>query len=75
MTAAWLTVWLQGGPANDWRYETLIEPPDEIVMFRDPFHDGRWIRVIGPWEGATTYRRVPAVEQFDHERIYYPADA
>jgi hypothetical protein len=67
-----LIVWLQGGPANDWRYETLIEPPDVIKVIPDPFHEGVWIRVVGPWPDAVHYQRQPAVEQFDHERIYYP---
>ena len=70
----WITVWLQGGPANDFRYETLVEPPDEIVVMADPFNDDNFIRVVGPWDGATTYRRVRQVEQFDRERIFYPVE-
>lgn len=72
MSARWIEVWCQGGPADDFRYETLIEPPAKIHVMPDPFHDGRFIRVVGPWPDATAYERVPDVEQFDHERIYYP---
>ncbi len=69
----WIDVWLQGGPANDWRYATLIEPPQTIYVVRDPFFDTRWVRVPASWgEGSFAYVRVPTVEQFDHERIYYP---
>lgn len=68
----WIMVWLQGGDADDWRYQTLIEPDREILMLRDPFHAGQWIRVVGPWPEAVRYERVPSVEQFDNERIYYP---
>jgi hypothetical protein len=68
---SWIKVWLQGGPVEDWHYFTLVEPPEEITIIRDPFHDG-WIHVIGPWPGAIRYRREEGVEQFDFERIYYP---
>lgn len=71
----WITIWLQGGPADNWRYETLIEPPNSIEVMPDPFHPGSWLRVVfGSWPEATTYERVPSVEQFDHERIYYPCN-
>jgi hypothetical protein len=73
VTATWITVWCQGGPADDWRYEALIEPPEQIKVMPDPFHAGQFLRVVGDWPQATTYERVPAVEQLDDERIYYPA--
>lgn len=68
----WITVWCQGGPADDFRYETMIEPEPEIEIMPDPFNVGRFLRVVGDWPQATTYVRQPAVEQFGHERIYYP---
>jgi hypothetical protein len=70
----WLEVWCQGGPADGWRYETMVEPPDRILMLADPFHTGKFIRVVGDWPTATPYERVRAVEQFDHELIYYPVE-
>jgi hypothetical protein len=72
--SAWIRVWCQGGPASDWDYFTLIEPPKRIKIIRDPFHEERWIRVVGDWPEAVEYERVPLVEQFDHERIYYPVE-
>ena len=63
--------WLQGGPCDDLHLITLVEPlPDEIHMLQ-PFD--QWVRVLGPWPEAVTYRREPSVEQLDRERIYYPA--
>jgi hypothetical protein len=70
----WIKVWLQGGIADDWIYATLIEPDREIKVMRDPFHDDRFIRVTGDWPEAMRYERVPTVEQFDNERIYYPVE-
>lgn len=68
-------VWCQGGPANDWRYETSIEPPDEIVLYPLPGdgHSG-WTRVFADddWPGAVRYMRIRTVEQLDGECIYYP---
>jgi hypothetical protein len=74
-------VWCQGGPANDWSYETLIEPDDEITLLPNPHRAGEFIRVLKllpgevPWPGSVVYRRVRSVEQIDGECIYYPADA
>jgi hypothetical protein len=69
----WFTVWCQGGDADDFRYDTLVEPPDEIDILPNPFRSGDFFRVLGPkWKNATTYVRVPDVEQFPDERIYYP---
>lgn len=67
-------MWCQGGPANDWRYETPIEPPDEIILY--PLPGGghnEWTRVFADdhWPGTVTYGRVRAVEQIDGECIYY----
>lgn len=70
--ARWFTVWCQGGDADDFRYETLVEPPDEIQILANPFHSGDFFRVLGPWPNAVTYVRVPEVEQLADERIYYP---
>lgn len=72
MAAEWIEVWCQGGEADDQRYMTMVEPPDEILMLRDPFHPEQWIRVVGPWAEAIPYQRQRAVEQIDNERIYYP---
>ena len=69
----WITVWCQGGPANDLRYETPIEPDPVIKVMPDPLHEGRFIRVPDDWPEATTYVRVPDAEQSDHQRIYSPA--
>jgi hypothetical protein len=71
-------VWCQGGPANDWSYETLIEPADEITLIPVPRRADEFIRVApddDSWPDATVYRRVRDVEQIDGECIYYPADA
>lgn len=71
-------VWCQGGPANDWRYETLIEPDDTITLAPVPGREGEFIRVLNlvpgdePWPDAVTYIRVRNVEQIDGECIYYP---
>lgn len=67
-------VWCQGGPANDWTYETLIEPEPIIHVMPDPFNAGRFIRVTGDWPEATAYKREASVEQFAFERIFYPAE-
>lgn len=72
-------VWCQGGPVGDWRYETLIEPPDEIALYPLPGggHNG-WTRVFADddWPDAVTYVRVRSVEQIETadytECIYYP---
>lgn len=66
------TVWCQGGPSDDFRYRTVVEPPDEIWVL--PRRKGRTMRVMGPWPGATLYRRQPSVEQIDNELIYYPTE-
>lgn len=74
-------VWCQAGDADGFRYETGIEPPDEIVIWRVPggavlAPAFRFVRVLDDsWEGSTVYVRQPDVEQFDHERIYYPKAA
>jgi hypothetical protein len=70
----WLKVWLQGGPVEDWHYLSLVEPPETIYVTHTREPHG-WVRVLEDWEGAHAYRREPSVEQFDHERIYYPAEA
>lgn len=64
-------VWCQGGPADDFHYETLIEPPRviELASAPAPFD---WVRVLDWGDAAVRYVRVPEVEQFGHERIYYP---
>jgi hypothetical protein len=65
----------QGGPADNWTYATLIEPDEEISVMPDPFHADRFIRVTGDWpQAAPAIRRVPSVEQFEFERIYYPVE-
>jgi hypothetical protein len=70
---AWLEVWLQGGEADDYRYPTFVELPDEIAMIRDERDASNWLRVLveSKWPGAVEYVRQRDVEQFDHERIYY----
>lgn len=73
-------VWCQGGPADDWGYETSIEPDDVITLIPDPRRTGAFVRVLNllpgdtPWPDAVTYRRVRSVEQIDGECIYYPED-
>jgi hypothetical protein len=72
-------VWCQGGPADGWRYETLIEPDDEITLIPVPRRAGEWTRLPKPmpgdepWPGVVTYVRARGVEQIDGECIYYPA--
>jgi hypothetical protein len=74
-------VWCQGGPANDWRYETLIEPDDVITLVPVPGREGQFMRVLNllpgdePWPDAVTYERVRSVEQIDGECIYYQVEA
>lgn len=51
-------VWLQGGPGDGIRVTVSSEPPAVIVLWPDT--------------DAISYVRVPDVEQFDRERIYYP---
>jgi hypothetical protein len=68
----WIKVWCQGGPVGDWHYFTLIEPPEVIHVMRDPLRPDFFIRVFDAWPESAAYRRVPAVEQLDDERIYYP---
>jgi hypothetical protein len=71
----WLAVWLQGGPADGWRYATMIEPPQTIYVIPDPILSTQWVRVSVGWPDALAYRRVPEVEQLDRERIYYPVES
>lgn len=66
-------VWCQGGPADDFRYYTLIEPPNEIEVAPVPMPSG-FVRVVGWGDAAYRYVRQPNVEQFDFERIFYPAE-
>lgn len=66
-------IWCQGGPANNWRYETSIEP-DAVIYVAPGVGAFDFIRVLEGWEGATTYVRQPHVEQFGFERIYYPKE-
>lgn len=73
-------MWCQGGSANGWRYETLIEPDDVITVMPIPGRKGQFMRVLNllpgeePWpeSSAVTYVRVRSVEQIDGECIYYP---
>lgn len=58
MAAEGFDVWLQGGPGDGIRVTVLPEPPAVIVLW--------------PEDGAISYVRVPEVEQFARERIYYP---
>ena len=67
-------IWIQGGPFDDTRWVVGEEPPAVLRLMPDPFNAGRIIRVSGPWPDAVEYKRVPSVEQFTHERIYYPAE-
>jgi hypothetical protein len=69
----WITVRCQGGiVGEDWQYETLIEPPAEIEVIKDPFHPGCFIRVLEDWDESVTYVRV---SQRGDERIYRPKEA
>lgn len=74
-------VWCQGGPANDWRYETLIEPDDEITLIPVPTREGEFIRVLNilpgdeRWPDSVIYKRMRSIEQVDGECIYYPKEA
>lgn len=65
-------VWCQGGPADGFTYQTLIEPPDEIEVAPTPMPHG-FVRVMDWGDAAYRYVRQRDVEQFDWERIYYPA--
>lgn len=69
-------VWCQGGPASGFRYETCIEPDDEIALISVPIGDKvHWMRQIievPQWPKSTVYVRVRSVEQIDGECIYYP---
>lgn len=62
--------WLQGGPCNDLHIFAFVALPAEIHMLNV---GDTWARVLPPWPEAVVYRREPGVEQFDRERIYYPA--
>lgn len=53
------SVWLQGGPGDGVRVTVRPEPPAVIVLWPET-------------REATSYVRVPEVEQFERERIYYP---
>ena len=68
-------IWCQGGPFDNYRAIVLDEPPDTLRLKRDPFHADRVIKVRGPWPDVVEYERVPSVEQFERERIYYPVEA
>jgi hypothetical protein len=66
-------IWLQGGEASDFRVSWIggMEPPEALWVLRAP-DDAYWIVVLDEWPGAHAYAREARVEQFDHERIYYP---
>lgn len=74
-------VWCQGGPADGWRYETLIEPEDVITLVPVPGRAGEFIRVLNllpgdePWPDAVAYERVRAVDLLDGECIYYQKES
>lgn len=74
----WILVRIMGGEVNGFEYETLIEPEHELVFMKTPWRDFGWVRIprdaIVPDADVEYrhYRREPSVEQFDHERIYYP---
>lgn len=75
MSDAFLKVWLQGGPADDWTYYTLVEPPARLYVIPHPSLEGEWIHVLDDgWPQAIAYERAAAVEQFNGERIYYPVE-
>jgi hypothetical protein len=67
-------VWCQGGQADGARYQTLVEPPEEIAMWFDPIGEHGWLRILvsSRWPDSFVYVRQRDAEQFDHERIYYP---
>lgn len=75
----WKRIQCQGGLADGFEYETVIEPPDTIVLMHTEWRDGQWVRVLPETPRAegvliVEYVRVPGVEQFGYERIYYPAE-
>jgi hypothetical protein len=41
----WLRVWLQGGPADDRHYETLVEPSERLRFLADPRNPQMWLRL------------------------------
>lgn len=74
-------MWCQGGPANGWRYHTLIEPDDEITVVPViPGRRGTFFRAPRAepgeekWPNSTVYVREREAEQIDGECIYYPKD-
>ncbi len=66
-----VTIWCQAGPFDGYRAMTTDEPPDVFWLQADSA--GRVARWASEVQGATRYERQRSVEQFDHERIYYPA--
>lgn len=80
MTPIGYQVWLQAGDCNDHRYYTLIEPESTLYFIPNPVPDrhGPWTRVPADlahiYDDVREYMRVPAVEQFSFERIYYPVE-
>lgn len=72
-------IWLQGGPASDRRWH-VVGPIDRLLgdsvyVIPHPSAPNEWLIVEAGWPGAVHYERQRAVEQFGHERIYYPAEA
>jgi hypothetical protein len=74
-----IEIWLQGGPADDTRMAVVGDIDgilgDELYVIPNPAqsHDMAWVVVEAGWPDAIRYVRQPWAEQFDHERIYYPA--
>lgn len=70
-------VWLQGGPADDCRWNVVGNLDrimgDSIFVIEHPAAPNQWLIVEKGWPHAIEYVRQPSVEQFTHERIYYPA--
>lgn len=73
-----IEIWLQGGPADDTRMmvvgdiDRILGDKLYVIPNPSPSQDMAWVVVEKGWPDAVCYVRVPAVEQFDHERIYYP---
>lgn len=61
-------VWCQGGPADGYRYQMSVPPPDEITLWRPYPHPWRRVVAADHWPDAVTY---VCVERLDDQCIYH----
>lgn len=75
----WKVVQCRGGVADGFEYETLIEPPETIVLMHTPWRDGEWVRVLPetprePEIMIAEYRRAVWEEGRPTDRVFIPVD-